>query len=79
MNAMESEKFFKEVNEAFAHLKADPDAWTEELAERKLWDNTLSDGQTDENDTDEMLQTELDEWQQLGEEVWSKPAQSLDQ
>lgn len=27
-----------------AALKADPEAWAEELAERKLWEATLMDG-----------------------------------
>jgi hypothetical protein len=39
--------FFEEVNAAFARLKADPDAWAEELAERAEWDATLSDGEQD--------------------------------
>lgn len=36
--------FWNKVNEAFANLKADEFAWQEELAERSLWENTLSDG-----------------------------------
>ena len=35
------ELFWKQTNEAFAALKADPEAWAEELAERALWDNAL--------------------------------------
>jgi hypothetical protein len=31
-------------NQAYAALKADPDAWRAELAERALWDATLADG-----------------------------------
>jgi len=30
------DKFLDEVNAAFARLRADPDAWKEELAERRL-------------------------------------------
>jgi predicted transcriptional regulator len=40
--------FFEEVNSAFARLKADPDAWEEELAERRLSEGTLADGLTDD-------------------------------
>ena len=36
------------TNEAFAALKANPEAWQEELAERELWENTLTDGIEDE-------------------------------
>jgi hypothetical protein len=31
-------------NLAYAALKGDPKAWEQELAERKLWENTLADG-----------------------------------
>jgi hypothetical protein len=31
-------------NLAYAALKDDPKAWEQELAERKLWENTLADG-----------------------------------
>ena len=37
-------QFLEEVNAAFAALRADPDAWREELAERAEWDATLMDG-----------------------------------
>ncbi len=36
--------FFEGLAADFAALKADPEAWAEELAERKLWDSTLMDG-----------------------------------
>ncbi len=39
-----SEQFFEDVNAAFTRLKADPKAWEEELAERRLWEVTLADG-----------------------------------
>lgn len=32
------------TNAAYAALRADPDAWREELAEREEWDATLADG-----------------------------------
>lgn len=37
-------EFLDECNRAYARLKADPRAWKQELAERKAWDKTLSDG-----------------------------------
>jgi len=40
--------FFRELNESYLRLQADPDAWKEELAERQAWDTTLMDGQTGE-------------------------------
>jgi predicted transcriptional regulator len=40
-------KFLEECNRAYARLRADPKAWAEELAERKLWDATLADGLED--------------------------------
>ena len=44
----EREKFLDEANAAFARLKSDPKAWKEELAERAIWDQTLSDGLEDD-------------------------------
>ena len=38
------EAFLDEVNAAYARLRADPEAWDEELAERRLWDRTIGDG-----------------------------------
>jgi hypothetical protein len=46
-NALENlrrEKMLEAANQAFARLKADENEWSEELAERELWENTLSDG-----------------------------------
>jgi hypothetical protein len=46
-NALENlrrEKILEAANQAFAALKADKNEWNEELAERELWENTLSDG-----------------------------------
>jgi hypothetical protein len=37
-------KFWEAVNAGYAALRADPKAWAEVEAERKLWDNTLMDG-----------------------------------
>src|SRR5262249_10007010 len=36
--------FFESLNAGYAALRADPQAWAEELAERKAWDATLMDG-----------------------------------
>jgi hypothetical protein len=36
--------FFERLNAGYAELRADPEAWAEHLAERKLWDTTLMDG-----------------------------------
>lgn len=36
--------FFEQLNAGYAELRADPQAWAEELAERQLWDATLMDG-----------------------------------
>jgi hypothetical protein len=36
--------FLEAVNAGYAALRADPEAWAEELAERKPWDATLMDG-----------------------------------
>jgi predicted transcriptional regulator len=38
------EKFLEEANTAFAALRNNADAWSEELQERDLWDRTLADG-----------------------------------
>jgi hypothetical protein len=37
-------QFFESVNLAYANLKQDPKRWQEELAERRAWDVTLTDG-----------------------------------
>lgn len=36
--------FFEGVDRDFATLKANPEAWAEELEERRLFENTLMDG-----------------------------------
>ncbi len=40
--------FVDEVNAAYARLKADPKAWSEELEERRASDGILMDGIEDE-------------------------------
>ena len=50
-NAIETlrrQMMLEEANAAFQALKADPQAWQEELAERALWEQTLMDGVDDE-------------------------------
>lgn len=40
----ERRRLFEEADAAYAALQADPAAWEQELAERRLWENTLGDG-----------------------------------
>lgn len=40
----QKDKFWKEMHEAFARLRADPVAWKEYQDEVALWDTTSSDG-----------------------------------
>lgn len=40
--------FWEETNAAYAALRADPQAWQEELAERALTEGTLADGLDEE-------------------------------
>jgi hypothetical protein len=39
--------FFEECNRAYGELKSNPTAWEEELEERRLSDNTMTDGLED--------------------------------
>lgn len=36
--------FFKQVHQAYAALRSDPEAWQSELDERRVWEATLGDG-----------------------------------
>ncbi len=36
--------FLEKLNEDYAALRADPQAWSEEMEERNLWEHSLSDG-----------------------------------
>jgi hypothetical protein len=38
--------FFRDLNESYVRVQANPDAWKQELAERQEWDSTLMDGLT---------------------------------
>ena len=44
LDAYRRKVFFEGLNADYAALRADPEAWAEELAERKLWEATLMDG-----------------------------------
>src|SRR5207253_9801194 len=44
LDAYRRKLFFEKLNAGYAALQADPQAWAEHLAERKLWDATLMDG-----------------------------------
>jgi hypothetical protein len=44
LRAYQRKLFFDQLNAGYAALRADPEAWAEELEERKLWDSTLMDG-----------------------------------
>jgi predicted transcriptional regulator len=39
-----SRQFWDAVNTGYAELRADPEAWAAEEAERRAWDGTLMDG-----------------------------------
>jgi len=36
--------FFEQLDAGYAELRSDPEAWAEHLAERELWNATLTDG-----------------------------------
>ena len=38
------EVFLENLSRDFENLRSNPDAWNAELAERELWEATLSDG-----------------------------------
>jgi hypothetical protein len=44
LDAYRRKVFFEQLNADYAALRADPEAWAEMEAERKLWDATLMDG-----------------------------------
>ncbi len=44
LDAYRRKLFFEQLNAGYAKLRADPQAWADELEERKLWDATLMDG-----------------------------------
>jgi hypothetical protein len=68
------ERFWKEFNEGYARLRADPVAWAEELEERRLWDNTLMDGLEDDPWPQEDIEAWLSETAQTGPVYGPRPA-----
>lgn len=48
VEAFRREQFFKQTNEQFERLKADPEAWAEMEQERKEWETLLGDVLDDE-------------------------------
>jgi hypothetical protein len=44
LDAYRRQVFFEQLNAGYAELRADPQAWSEHLAERRDWDATLMDG-----------------------------------
>ena len=50
IEAYRRQRFLEQVNAAYAALRADPEAWSIELEERRSWDATLMDGIDDEED-----------------------------
>ena len=47
LREQEKQRFFAEMREAYANLRADPEAWAEYQAEMAEWDATLADGLAD--------------------------------
>jgi hypothetical protein len=44
LDAYRRKLFFDQLNAGYAEMQADPQAWSEHLAERRQWDATLMDG-----------------------------------
>ena len=44
LTQLQREKLLNDANIAYIKLQSDPQAWADELAEREMWDITLSDG-----------------------------------
>ena len=47
LSNIERNNFLEKANEAYLALRNNPSAWQEELAERKLWEQTIADGVTE--------------------------------
>jgi hypothetical protein len=47
IDALYRKRFLEECNAAYKRLKDDPQAWAEELRDRKAWEQTLGDGLED--------------------------------
>jgi predicted transcriptional regulator len=48
VEAFRRQRFFEELNAAYTALQSDSEAWQEELAERRAWEITLTDGLEDD-------------------------------
>ena len=48
----EKKEFFRALNDSFAKLRSDPEAWAGEEVERRLWEQTLTDGLDDDDHGD---------------------------
>jgi hypothetical protein len=48
MNEQQRNEFLSGLNEDFARLRRDAEAWSDEREERAAWDATLADGLEDE-------------------------------
>jgi predicted transcriptional regulator len=44
LSEFQDRQFWEAVNRGYAELRADPEAWAAEEAERRAWDATLQDG-----------------------------------
>jgi hypothetical protein len=47
IDLLERQQMLEAVNAGYAALKADPEAWAQELTERALWETTSADGLDD--------------------------------
>lgn len=48
VEAYRRQRLFAQANAAYAALRSDPEVWAEEVAERREWEATLSDGLTED-------------------------------
>lgn len=44
LDAYQRHRLLDGINAAYGRLKANPEEWTEELDERRAWDNAIGDG-----------------------------------
>ncbi len=44
IDTYEQDQFWRELNQGYAHLRADEKLWNEVVAERAIWDKTVRDG-----------------------------------
>lgn len=58
LRARREKEFWDSFEAGYAALRADPEAWAEELAERALWESTSMDGLADDPYDDPRLNDE---------------------